>query len=67
MRIFVTGGSGFIGRHTVAELRERGHRLMVLSRKAGAERGVKFVKGDLSDTAGLRRRLKKFKPEASDA
>ena len=65
MRIFVTGGSGFIGRHTVAELRERGHRLMVLSRKAGAERGVKFVKGDLSDTAGLRRRLKKFKPEAA--
>ncbi len=31
-RVFVTGGSGFIGSHTVAALRRRGHEVTVLAR-----------------------------------
>ncbi|OGY99876.1 MAG: hypothetical protein A2945_02690 [Candidatus Liptonbacteria bacterium RIFCSPLOWO2_01_FULL_52_25] len=32
MRVFLTGGTGFIGRPTIEELKKRGHRLLVLSR-----------------------------------
>lgn len=66
MRVFVTGGTGFIGRYTLKELKKRGHRLLVLSRKSRRrERGVDSVKGDLSDVEKWKRRLKKFKPEAA--
>ncbi len=65
MRIFITGGTGFIGGHTLAELKKRGHRLLVLSRKSHREPGIDFIKGDLSDISKWERRLKKFKPEAA--
>ncbi len=66
MKIFVTGGTGFLGRHVVAELRARGHRLLVLSRSARQrERGVEFVRGDLAAIVRWRGVLKKFKPEAA--
>lgn len=33
MRIFVTGGTGFVGSHTAAELVRRGHEILLLVRK----------------------------------
>jgi nucleoside-diphosphate-sugar epimerase len=65
MKIFVTGGTGFIGRYTVKELRERGHRLLILSSEARGERGADLLKGDLADIARWKGRLKKFKPQAA--
>lgn len=66
MRVFVTGGTGFIGRQTVDELRARGHRALVLSRETHRpERGIDFIKGDLSDIAAWQNKLKKFEPEAA--
>lgn len=35
MRIVVTGGTGFVGRHLVASLCEGGHEVVVLSRRTG--------------------------------
>lgn len=32
MRLLITGGSGFVGQHLVAELLQRGHQVMVLGR-----------------------------------
>ena len=52
MRIFVTGGTGFIGRHLCQRLLERGDEVFALVRSpkkaAGLPSGVKVVEGDLS-------------------
>lgn len=37
MQILVTGGSGFVGQATVAALRDAGHNVLIVGRKAGAE------------------------------
>jgi len=50
MKIFLSGGSGFIGGHLRKELLSRGHqlRLLVHNREAGPEQGVEFVEGDVT-------------------
>ena len=62
MRIFLTGGTGFIGGRVAARLRERGDEVVALVRspdKAARlrELGCELVQGDLSDTAAIRRGL----------
>lgn len=51
--ILVTGGAGYIGSHTVRELRERGADVVVydnlVTGHSEAVRGVPFVKGDIFD------------------
>ncbi|MCR6483038.1 NAD-dependent epimerase/dehydratase family protein [Amycolatopsis sp. OK19-0408] len=54
MRVFITGGSGYIGRATVAELVRRGHTVEALARSEGAAEkvvaaGAKAVRGGLAD------------------
>lgn len=52
--IFLTGGSGFVGSATLAELTGRGHRVHALVRDQPIDRpGVTTVKGGLEDTAAL--------------
>ena len=60
MRIFLTGGTGFIGRRVAEKLRERGDEVVALVRtpsKAGPLEAarVEIVPGDLSDTAAIER------------
>jgi len=59
-RIFVTGGSGRIGRHLIRALVSSGHDVVALARSAEAERivqeaGASVVKGNLGDAEALRR------------
>jgi nucleoside-diphosphate-sugar epimerase len=54
MRIFLTGGSGYIGRATIAELVRRGHVVEALARseqsaQAVADAGAVAVRGGLAD------------------
>jgi nucleoside-diphosphate-sugar epimerase len=56
---FVTGGSGFVGRALIGELRARGEHVRALARSEAAKRAVKEagadpVAGDLDDTSALR-------------
>jgi nucleoside-diphosphate-sugar epimerase len=56
MRILVTGGTGFIGRHVVEAALRRGHEVRVLSRRADAEPAsprVSHLSVDLRDGTGL--------------
>jgi dihydroflavonol-4-reductase len=59
MRVFVTGGTGFIGGHVVRRLRERGDDVRALVRspdKAAALRdaGCELIAGSLTDSVAIR-------------
>ena len=70
MKIFVTGGTGFIGEHAVRELLKEGHTLLILVRK---KEGIPFsssprlniVVGDLGNLASYEGKLKQFHPQAA--
>jgi len=69
MRIFVTGGAGYIGAHMVARLRAEGAQVRVYDNLSGgsADRvldGAELVVGDLGDRARLDVALADFRPEA---
>lgn len=58
MRLFLTGGTGFVGRHVASELATRGHELVCLVRSPQRalhlrEAGHELVQGDLSERAPL--------------
>lgn len=49
MKIFISGGTGFVGKHLTRELRSRGHELRLLvHRRAAPCEGVEQVEGDVT-------------------
>lgn len=49
MKVLISGGSGFIGRHLVASLIQDGHEVVVLTRRGGTsspQQGVRYVAWD---------------------
>lgn len=58
MRVFVTGGSGFVGRNVIGALRDRGDDVRALARSDRAadvvhQLGAEPVRGDLDDVAAM--------------
>jgi uncharacterized protein YbjT (DUF2867 family) len=58
-KVFITGGTGYIGQATITALRAHGHDVVALARSDGAAQrlellGAETVAGDLADTDTLR-------------
>jgi nucleoside-diphosphate-sugar epimerase len=59
MKVFVTGGSGFVGRNLIAALVARGDKVVALARSPGAQAAVRALgatpqAGDLGDLGDMR-------------
>ena len=54
-RIAVIGGSGYAGRHIVAEAVSRGHSVLAIARRIPSERqsGAIYIEGSLTDVPDL--------------
>lgn len=61
-RVLVTGGTGFIGRHTIPYLIKRGYEVHILSRQEGKKDGVHSHCCDLFDEKQLRATIKDIQP-----
>lgn len=64
MRIALTGGSGFIGRHALAAALAAGHEVHVLGRRAIPQSGASFHHCDLLNPASVASTLAGIRPEA---
>jgi UDP-glucose 4-epimerase len=69
VRIFVTGGAGYIGSHTVNALRDCGFEVLVFDNlstgtKDSLADAVPIVKGDVENLQELTVAMKKFQPDA---
>ncbi|HOW55188.1 MAG TPA: UDP-glucose 4-epimerase GalE [Syntrophorhabdaceae bacterium] len=68
MKIFVTGGAGYIGSHVVALLGRQGHNVLVYDNlSTGHEWAVlsgKLVRGDLGDKKLLADTMREYMPDA---
>jgi len=68
MKLFITGGAGYVGSHAVISLGEAGHEVLVYDNLSnGHEKSVLYgnlVKGDLADKKFLDDILADFRPDA---
>ena len=69
MKVFVTGGAGYIGSVAVEQLILAGHEVVVfdnlsLGHRAAVHPSAKLVVGDLADIEAIRSAISDFRPEA---
>ncbi len=63
MKIFLTGGTGFIGSHVVKELSDKHHEIIVLARNTkkvpalGKLKGVQLIEGDIAESKTYKKYL----------
>lgn len=78
MKIFITGGTGFIGKYLTKKLAQKGYDLLLLSRnsnefsslelekrKENRIENIRWLKGDLSNIEEWKERIKEFAPEVA--
>jgi len=68
MRIFITGGAGYVGSHCSRQLRQSGHTLRIYDNLGAGHRAAvaegELVVGDLADLAALRAAMAGWAPDA---
>jgi nucleoside-diphosphate-sugar epimerase len=72
MKVFLTGGTGFIGRYVVNQLEKEGFNILLLTRASKENifsviksKKVDIVSGNLSDINKWKNKLKQFKPDTT--
>lgn len=72
MKIFITGGTGFIGRFVVRKLQQERHHLLIYTREKRISstllefsKNTQIVHGSLSNLNNLKKVLLKFKPDVA--
>ena len=58
MRVFLTGATGFVGSHILAELLAADYEVRALTRAEAPSNGVQWVRGDLRDVGAFARSLR---------
>lgn len=69
MRVFLTGGAGYIGSVTTELLLDQGHEVVVFDNlgrghRQAIDRRAAFIRGDLCDAGQVLRAVKKARPDA---
>jgi UDP-glucose 4-epimerase len=69
MKVFVTGGAGYIGSICVEQMLDAGHELIVFDNlseghRQAVDKRAEFHEGDLADRSELARLLRQVRPEA---
>lgn len=65
MRVFITGGTGFIGKFLVKRLEKSKHQVLILTRKPGENyKNISFLKGNLSQLGKIKKEILRFNPDA---
>jgi UDP-glucose 4-epimerase len=68
MKLFITGGAGYIGSHVVKAMGQAGHDLLIYDNLSSGHKWAilagRLVKGDLGDTVQLDQILGAFQPDA---
>jgi len=68
MRVFITGSSGFIGKHVLNLLLKHDHTVLALTRSKKKDGNIEgfltYIHGDLQDITNLTATVKSFKPDA---
>ena len=72
MRVFITGGTGFIGRYVLKHLEKEGYNILLLTRASKenfssiiSSKKVDIISGNLSDIDKWKNELIQFKPSAA--
>jgi UDP-glucose 4-epimerase len=69
MKVFVTGGAGYIGSICVEEMLNAGHQISIFDNLSEGHRGAldsraEFIEGDLADRSLIGKTLERIRPEA---
>lgn len=65
MKIFITGGTGFIGKATLNILAKSSHKILVLSRNPGQSvKNVSYLKGNFAEKR-WKKKVKTFRPDVA--
>jgi nucleoside-diphosphate-sugar epimerase len=64
MKIFITGGAGFVGTHLTSHLATKGHELLVYDNLSAGNPAPFLVLGDLLEVRALNAAVSSFQPDA---
>ena len=70
MKVFITGGTGFIGTHLIKKIQDKNHDILLLTLEGEKPpetlpTDIKTIEGNLSNIDKWRNRLEKFQPETT--